>query len=154
MALNYSLSICSELEPLEVLTAILNETNLGINFNNDTINDGISATGDGISVHTSKIGIESKAILKEELGISQDISIIFRLDRHERWKSSRNIMLQAVSAILNNFPGDAALLFNSENVILLRRSGRITLNTGLGFWTDDCIEILNINHEMDDIPSF
>jgi hypothetical protein len=154
MTLNYSLSIWSTLEPPEVLAAILNEGNLGVNSNDDTRDYGIDAAWGGISVHVSNLGVESKDILKEELGISQNLSIVFRLDRHEGWKHSRNIMLQSVSIILNGFPGDAALLFNGEDVILVRKSGKLILNSGLDFWTNECLGLLGIKHEMDDIPSF
>ncbi len=132
MALEYSLSIHTDLGPAELLRLL---------FPGGTPQPAPKGSGAILNtehLHASAMRHAPGPIspLQEELGIEPTASVLFRLDKFRDTRQGRTEVIRATVAFLSQRTEDAALLFNGEIVLLARRQGLLTVNPSCGFWDD------------------
>jgi hypothetical protein len=69
----------------------------------------------------------------EAFGFTPTLHVGFRLDK-DRADAGRIGVIETTLGLLKELPGDAVLLFDGENPLLLRVAGRLTLNADHGVW--------------------
>jgi hypothetical protein len=92
-------------------------------------------------------------MIEEEFGFTPTVCISFRRDNETDPVTVRTNLLRGCIALLEGNNDDAVLLLNGEVVILLRRNGRLVLNTVEGFWTDAELAVIPTPIEFESIPS-
>jgi len=68
-------------------------------------------------------------------GFTPTIRIAYRLDKFRNLQQQTDTMVRLTAVLLENFPGDAALTWDLEQVWLLRCNGELTLNERDDLWT-------------------
>lgn len=100
--------------------------------------------GDGLESHDLLVTVARTTTLdakvtEEEFGFPAQSKVLFRLIKNRDPIRARDRMIRCCAAVLARTTCDAALLFNSEVVILLRKSGRLIANELPGFWTREML---------------
>jgi hypothetical protein len=153
MALDYSFNIATEYTCSELIAIIAPYAEITIEQKHTSDEKAISALADGIILSIKETGESLQSMIEEEVGISVNISILFRIDKSDNWKIGRENLLQICLEVLRCTTGDAILLFNGEDIILIRKNGMIDLNGNIGFWTQDNLALVNAQYEMKYIES-
>jgi hypothetical protein len=114
--------------------------------------DGIIAPG--LQVYFSQLLSPPEIeMIEEEFGFTPTVCISFHRDNETDPVTVRTNLLRGCIALLEGNNDDAVLLLNGEVVILLRRNGRLVLNTVEGFWTDAELAVIPTPIEFESIPS-
>jgi hypothetical protein len=100
------------------------------------------------NVDVNPVSDSYREYLQEELDIQVDQRVFFRLDKFSDLEAARLSLLRVTSLVLAVVGGDAALLFNGELVLLLRRRGKLALNRDTDFWTPERLSALRLKYEM------
>lgn len=143
MALDYHLKIDTSL-PAESLLAQLSDLQ-GFEIHNE----GFGAPGVfGGARPSSSL---SRTIIDEEFGISPTIDVWFRrfeeLDESGYDLGGKSV-ISAACRILSRTSGDAVLLFNGEDPILLRKDNTVIVNQDWEFWKPWGRSLVTIPHEL------
>lgn len=153
MSLDYRLSIASGLDSQQALTWVLRELGL---------TPATTRTAEGHLEETRCPGFLASAnsttalegmILKEGVDILPTVNIHFTIDKFSDRAQAVTSMLQGVLALLRQEPGDAVLLFLGETVLLLRRHGRLFLDTRTGIWNPDRLELVRMPYTLEVLPT-
>ena len=105
----------------------------------------------GLTIHISPETERGYAVIKQAFGFSPTVRVVFRLDKFEHTESARKQLLSATLELLRRSQGNAVLLFNNEDVVLLRTHGRLILNDESGFWTSDHLSEIDLPYRMSSI---
>lgn len=146
MALDYTLHLDAELSPVALLRSACRSLGLAPTLRDEPL---VSHAAPDMILTAMRTGASRHSILEEELGIRPRIDLSFRLDKERRFEARRR-MLQVCSDALGTLAGDAALLFDGEYVLLLRRAGRLVIHTDL---SDDDAAMITLPCERAVIPS-
>lgn len=143
MALEYNLDVETELTPVEVQAVILSGTDLKLN--------GDCLEGNGVVASISETGYRSESVMKY-FGFTPTVSIAMRLDKFEQRDEGRNSVIRIVSLLAKSIPGDMVLLFNHEYVYLLRKDGKVILNSyDKKLWNTEMLSLLDLPTESRDM---
>jgi hypothetical protein len=148
MALQYTLKIATELEPQNFLARMFN--NIGIKTDvKPADRPGVFLVDSvpGFVAYTSYLDEEERSFLNEELGISPTIHVLFRLDKFMDRVVARSIIVKMTVEFLKNASDDVVLLFNGEEVLLLRSKGELFINRLMDFW-DSHLDLVTLPYEM------
>jgi hypothetical protein len=128
MALEYTLSLATEVTPEELARALAAE---------GFVVDGDSGwlVGSGVAIFVGKESDLGRSIIRDAYQFEPKVYVKFRLDKFDRWESGVEATIKTTLALLRE-AGDGILLFNGETPILMSRAGRLTLNNGHDFWQD------------------
>lgn len=121
MALSYNLEICTELTPSRTLEAVA--STLGLTSDCDC-----SLRGAGVIASAAAEDEIDAALIYDSFGFRPTVNVRFRLLDKSSPLNGDESVIKSVISILAATEGDAVLLFNSEEVILQRIGGRLTLN--------------------------
>jgi hypothetical protein len=97
------------------------------------ITDG-AVTAAGTRLHVREPKFQPWNSVVTDLGFIPTVSVTFRLDKDSDSGSQQDDMVWLVSGLLSQFPGDAVLHFQYENIWLLRRAGNLFLNERDDLW--------------------
>lgn len=123
MAMDFSLEIETSMKPEQVADLILNIEG----FEKDTENNSYFSA-EGLSGGVRSLDEISQEVLQEEVGILANVRIWYRLDHSEYEKGMRN-GLRTFTTILERTKGDAVVRLNGDDIKLLRKDGKLTLNS-------------------------
>lgn len=125
MAMDFYLKLKTSLEPKEIADMIvefdgfIKDEDDEHYFRADGIYGGV--------IPMSETGIE---VLREETGIDANLRIWFRLEASEEfYKLGLRNGLKAFMKILENTDGDAVIRLNDDDVKLIRKNGKVILNS-------------------------
>lgn len=129
MALDYSFDISTSLAPESLMRAFL----LSLGKLKDLKNE-FEAGTDNFYATVCEVQARSREIRLEQLGFEPAVSFAFRtsadVDIEARKESVRGTL-----ALCRTITGDAALLFNSEYILFIRKAGTIYVNSA--YWDGD-----------------
>ena len=124
MSLDYALKLRTRTEPAKVLEAARSALEAA----------GGTRTDPAVLVGIAPATPIGRDVIREALGFEPDLSVLFKVaSRTEPREAAVRAVLAASLRLLEAEGGDAALLFNGETVVFVRRSGAFTLDEG--FWT-------------------
>lgn len=147
MALDYELEIACDIDSDNLLRIV--EDSLGIDhyrdphFRSEHNPSLVGRWTPWFLLTASKTDQRCGEISEEWLGFRPTVHLGFRLTKDDEERDrAYQLMLRATSAVLVGVVGDAALAFNGETGILIRRDGRVTLTTEpLTFYPEALAEI-------------
>jgi len=152
MALEYTLEVSTELEPAQTLQLMFSSIGIETNIEqSDKHGVMVSTSGPGFTTYAFSSGDEQR-YLTEELGITTNVTILFRLDKFANIEVAKTALVRATIELLRQIQRDAVLLFNGEEVVLLQKVGQLTLNKSREFWTPSYLALVTLPYEMRDIP--
>jgi len=137
MALEFDLSIDTELGPMEALS-ILSE-GLNLEWTQELRLRGPAAI----------IGAFSKrplgqSVIAEEFGFRPTIDVWFRISPKEEYQIGKNTVLRATVELLSKLSGDAVLLFNGEELVLQRIGMQLLIDKEWGVWHQESLAEITI----------
>lgn len=144
MALEYTLSLDSALDPEGLLRAC--EQALGLSPKPRIPGDIVERNAPGMFLTGAFAAPMEREVLEDELGIRPRVTVTFRLDKEVR-HAARLRMLRATADLLTRIPGDAALVFNGDFVLLVRRDGRVLVNASDDLFDPDELAALDLPYE-------
>ncbi len=128
MSLDFTLEIDCDLTTEEAKTLLVEE----IGFERNPFPSG-AIVGAGVRCMLLEPSEETREIVSKVFAFTPDLRVFFTLDKFEKQGEGVKNMLRATFALLDR-GRDAVLLFIAENVVLLRRDGRLLLGND---WWDD-----------------
>lgn len=102
----------------------------------------------GITVHP-----RTREHYEVEAGIAPSISILFTLAKNESRANGRELMIRICADWLSREDGDAALVQNEEGLLLLRRSGLLTVSSETDWWTPEFLRLLPSGWQRGPLPA-
>jgi|GEM_PF-6933180 len=162
MSLFYTLYVATERSLDDVLQTIVTYAeNDTIIENREASASVLRADNDFFEIYVSKTSSLKRDILEESLNISPDVNIRFdmysidtevdaEIDHHHQKRKAA--FLQTAIKWLEHQQGDAALLFNGEIVIFLRKDGQLILNSAIDFWKPYYLNMLSLPYESNSFP--
>ena len=125
MALDYTLSIATELDPLQALNIAFTGSNLEWASSSDA-----RLFGDGLLMGAYlEDDDDGRSMIEEAFGFIPTLSVWFRFTYPEDYGKSINTIFQVTMKLLSQeVSGDAILLSNGEDIILQRLKGQLLLN--------------------------
>lgn len=146
MALEYTLKVEEDFSSSQLLKLVFEMGHMQ--------SDGDSLSGPGlvfVSAFTeSSLG---KSIIRDGFNFTPSKFLLFRLDKFDKTDQGVIYILRSTINILRHSSGDAILLFNGEDVVLARLSGRLILNDGWGFWNPKRLAEVTLEYKIENIPS-
>lgn len=103
----------------------------------------------GLLVFISQPHAVKIEITEEEFGFTPTACVSFFVDDETEPASMRTHLLQGCMALLHDNTDEAVLLFNSEEVIFLRRNGKLILNPVEGFWNPEVLAVIPAPYEFE-----
>jgi hypothetical protein len=95
----------------------------------------------------------SEKIIGENLGFYPNVNVLFNLDIDFDRDTGVTFILQSVIALIQNTPSDLILLFNGEDIILLRSDGKLLLNSNSDFWSiQSRLDEIQLPYRFKEIP--
>lgn len=96
-------------------------------------------------------------LILNAFGFDPTLIVTFVWDRKAAYDTTATSLVRAVAALLRSLPGDAVLLANNEQPLLLRRDGRVELTTWDDWWTADRVSPplaaqLGLAHDLRAMP--
>jgi len=152
MSLDYRFSMTSALEAKELLMLALAELQLTPEEKRTPEGAPMETQGPGFLVSAGPTSALEKVILREGLGIEPTAALAFSIDKFSDRARAVTAMLQAELAVLHQVPGDAALVFNGDTVLLLRQGGQLFLDSRTGLWTPERMKRVNMPYTLKDFP--
>jgi hypothetical protein len=145
VALDYSLDIATELEPIQALHIV--SDGLGLEWRTDTLLE-----QPGVQVCAIKNSELGQSVIEEWFGFRPTISVLFRIFTNEDYEGGKHTLQQATMELLRQVPGDAVLLFNGETIVLQRIGGQLVLNQGWGNWNASEMAAMTLPYELRKLP--
>ena len=143
MALEYDLKLQDPAEPVEAADRLV----AGGDF---------VRSADGIEAPDLLVGLDAPSASTQEIirtsWLQASVQVWFRLKKRGDTNAAELRIVRASATLLAAGAGDAVLLFNGEDVVLLRKQGKLLLNRDLGFWSDERRALLALPHELESIP--
>lgn len=93
-----------------------------------------------------------QSLIKEAFDFVPTLAINFQLDKFDQTELGMDLMLEAVQSILEQLSGDAVLLHNNEDVIAIRKDGRLVINSDSDFWSPSRLKRLRLPYERQPVP--
>jgi len=149
LALDYTLFINAVVEPSAAARALIPDAPL-----RDCRPDLMRASLDAVSLSLRAVPEDyaPPLVVDETLGLRTRLILSFRLDK-ERQREARRTTIRIVDRALRTWAADAALLFNHERVLLLRRAGNLKLNVVAAWWKDSSnLELIRAPYTMEELP--
>ena len=135
MALDFSLELETSLEPFEISKMI---TKLK-GFYEDK-DDSRYFWADGIYGGVRTLEGISQEVLEEEVGVRANRRIWYRLNTGENvYEQGQRNGLQAFMTVLQGTDGDAVIRLNGDDVKLIRKNGKVILNSKSFFDDEEAI---------------
>jgi hypothetical protein len=106
-------------------------------------------------VLVSVVGVSSRRreLISEAFGFVPTESVWFRLRSKERYSEGKTWVLRATMALLGLTNGDAVLLYG-EDIVLLRKAGRLVLNEQFSAWDRSHLnQLIGEAYEIRPLPS-
>jgi hypothetical protein len=110
------------------------------------------ARRDGYIVYSHIVSERMRNHFADEFGIVPTASLDFRLDHTEKEMSVQLELVENVLKLLSETDHDLALIFLDAVFILMRKSGQLLLNSGVGFWTPNNLMLVTLPYTLMDIP--
>jgi len=121
--MDFSLEVETSMMPQQIAELIL-----GIKGFQKDSNDNRYFWAEGLSGGVRLLDNISQEILREEVGIFANVRVWYRLDHSEYEKGMRN-GLRAFTKVLQQTDKDAVVRLNGDDIKLLRKDGKLTLNS-------------------------
>ena len=149
MALEYDLFIGEGPQDLDLVEILLRVPGFAAS--------GKGFSGPGVSAWVLETDALRSGIMREEFDLDIRHQISFRVDlsaynEEEGYEGVKTIVTTSLH-VLEQGSFDAALLFNGESPVLLRRSGKLILNKSKGFWRPCMLSLVKTPHTLEDLPS-
>ena len=128
MAFDYDLSLCASLDTSQIQD-LLPTLTLGLK----TSPDSGTIVGAGVVISVLPETELGRQITKEDYGLEPTVRVNFRLDKFDEFHNGLQTTVKVSVALLVAANCDGILLSN-ETPVLMRKAGRITLDSGPGFW--------------------
>lgn len=145
MALEYTLSLGTELSPGEVLARMFGEHAAVVS---SRANSPSTLELPEFLALAARLA-QGDSVLKDALGIDPTVSVLFRLDKFGDLEKAKARVLAATLALAHAVRSDFVLLFNGETIILLRRGGVVVINERAGFWEGGLAAALDLPHSRE-----
>lgn len=138
MPVSYSLDIATRFTAAQVASMLRDIGQAGgqlavTSSGRDLIASGLPLAS-GSWLHVRELGPPAWNPVITSFGFTPSASVTFRLSDDHDTPGQQNTMVQLVSRLLAQFPGDAVLHFQYEVIWLLRRAGELTLNERDDLW--------------------
>jgi len=128
MALDYDLRVCTSLDVSQIRNLL---PTLAAGLKTSQASGTIVGTGVVISVSPeSELG---KQITKENYGLESTALVSFRLDKFDGFEEGLKTTVKISLSLLRAAECDGLLLSN-DIPVLMRKEGKIVVNSGPGFW--------------------
>jgi hypothetical protein len=149
VALTYRLEVAADLEPRHALRLLAD--GLGLD------SEASELYGTGILVGAMTPPAQGQDLTEEEFGFRPSLDVWFRLDPNVpdgAYVEAKRRLIRAAMIVLRHTSGDAVLLFNGEQVLLRRRTGRLLLNATWREWVSHgLLAEVTLPHELRDLSS-
>lgn len=138
MAISYSLALATPSTTAQVAHALHDLAQAAALFDASVtpqllLTDGaVTAAGTWIRVIEARPQPWNPVIT--DLGLTPTVSLAFRLDKTGDIPTQQDHMIQLVSGLLEEVPGDAVLHFEYETIWLLRRADDLSVNERDDLW--------------------
>ena len=114
-------------------------------------------SGPGVSAWVFETDALGSDIMREGFDLDIRRQIAFRVDlsaynEAEGYEGVKTIVTTSLHVLEQGF-FDAALLFNGESPVLLRRSGKLILNKSKGFWRPCMLSLIKTPYTLEDLPN-
>jgi hypothetical protein len=146
MALEYRLRIATSLEPSQVLRS------LSLLHSLETRSGQLSGPG-VIAIQVSPVSERGSSVIRDAFGFSPTVDITFRLEKLENLDAGVRTVIRATLELLRETAGEVVMLFNGEDVVLLRKDGLLVLNNAWDFWSQARLAQVTLPYAMRSIPS-
>jgi len=149
MALEYDLLIGEGPQAKDLVDVLLEVPGFSV------LDSGFS--GPGVSAWVFETDALGADIMREGFDLAIRHQIAFRVDLSaysevEGYEGVKTIVTTSLH-VLEQGSFDAALLFNGESPVLLRRSGKLILNKSKGFWRPCMLSLVKTPHTLEDLPT-
>lgn len=141
MSLYYTCEFSSQQTPQKISELISAEANF----------EKISATElklPAVSISVTAQNAENQDIVFEEYGFRPNLLVIFSLHPSFGLDVGEKVMSQTVAAILKDMPGDAALFYNGETLVLRKKGDEVFLREGWEKFLDAALDANRIKYEI------
>jgi len=152
MSLDYNFRIVTPLPAESVLAIICEALALKRRAYSTPQEEGEDVEGPGFLLAAGPVAPEIQEMMEEGLGFSPSVDLQFWVDADQRHVAV-TALLGGVLAVLRQVPGDAVLLFGGGSVLLLRRAGRLHLDSRTGVWTPERLALTDAPYEMQALPT-
>ncbi|MCB9564562.1 MAG: hypothetical protein H6708_29610 [Kofleriaceae bacterium] len=157
MAIDYELILAADVEPDRLLGFV--EDALGLAHERDA--DFHSAVGtatvgrraEGFNLVARRPTDMNTQHLEEWAGIKGRAKVRFIIDKACDTRQAFLRLLAATLGVLEQVPGDAALILNGEHVWLLRRGGHLALKDDPRVFDGAALALVRVPYELCPLPS-
>lgn len=129
MSTDYTLNIATDQEPKDLFRFLLETCNFvqlseKVAEKNDVLGSVYSRTG------TRRSNEVVRSIFQKAHGFTPNVAVLFEPGRSEDFTSNDRFtnILQSIITLLDHFPGNAVLLYNSDQAILRRINGHLQID--------------------------
>jgi hypothetical protein len=77
-----------------------------------------------------------------DLGFTPTVSVVLRLDKHDKISEQQDDMIRLTSALLDRVPGDVVLHSSFEHIWLLRRGDELSVREQEDVWPQQRLALL------------
>jgi hypothetical protein len=105
------------------------------------------ATKRGTWIHATDTKVPSWSVMPEDFGFTPTVTVSFRQDKFTDTLAQTDDMIRLTSYLLDHVPGDAALHFEFEYIMLLRRDGELSLNERSDIWSPQRLAMVRQSYQ-------
>lgn len=145
MALEFDLSISTQLHPAQVLQ-ILSEQ-LDLEFDSGQLR------GYGVVIGARAKTALGQSVIEDRFGFKPTISVRFRIASRDNYAQGAQTMLEAIIVLMSQLKEDSVLLFNGEEVVCQRIDSQLLINQDRSIWTIGQISQIKLPYQLASIPS-
>jgi hypothetical protein len=145
MALEFDLSISTQLEPAQVLQILSEQLDLNL--------DSGQIKGDGVVIGAISKTALGQSVIEEGFGFKPTISVRFRIASTDNYEQGVLTILKATIVLMSTLKGDSVLLFNGEEVVCQRIHGKLLINQNRSIWKMSQISEITLPYELVNILS-
>lgn len=145
MALEFDLSISTQLEPAQVMQILSEQLDLDL--------DSGQIRGDGVAIGAIAKTTLGQSVIEEGFGFKPTMSVRFRIASRDNYEQGALTMLKAIIVLMSKLKGDSVLLFNGEEVVCQRIEGNFLINQDRSIWKMSQISEITLPYELVSIPS-
>lgn len=133
MAIEFTLVLDATMSSWEIAGWMASHCRLRI----DRMTELVSLDGEGIVYIILKQSELGQEIVKERFGIESNQKLIMQIDKFDGFDAGIANVMRVCVAFLSSFKQDLVLLYNHERGLVLRKDGRLFVDTREACWPDE-----------------
>jgi hypothetical protein len=144
MSIEYMFYTATEMEPQQACKCAFDLAGFEYKIQEDAHNTVEVETKCGFNVWAKYASQSQRSLIREELNINEpSICILFRLEKFQDRELAKEKMIRIIIALFKLSLRDSILLFNHEEVLLVKQSEELQINQNSSFWDSKKLSLLD-----------